>query len=32
MAVYAGPDLIEDGLIFCIDPGNSKSWNGSSLL
>ena len=32
MAVYAGPDLIEDGLIFCIDPGNPKSWNGSSLL
>jgi len=32
MAVFSGPDLIEDGLIFLIDPGNLKSWNGTTLI
>lgn len=32
MAVFSGPDISEDGLIFCIDPGNSKSWNGFNLV
>ena len=29
MSVYAGPNIIEDGLILCIDASNSKSYPGT---
>jgi len=29
MSVIGGPDIVEDGLIFYIDPGNTKSYSGS---
>ena len=32
MAVAAGPNLIEDGLIFCIDAANPKSYPGSGNI
>lgn len=30
MAVYAGPDNIEDGLVFLVDANNSKSYTGTN--
>lgn len=29
MAVAAGPDAVEDGLVLCLDAGNSRSYPGS---
>lgn len=29
MGVFAGPEINENGLIFCIDPANTKSYVGS---
>lgn len=29
MAVNAGPDIIEDGLVLCLDAGNRRSYPGS---
>jgi hypothetical protein len=29
MSVYGGPDIVTDGLVFCVDPANSKSYSGS---
>ena len=29
MGVFAGPDIIEDGLVTLLDAGNSKSYSGS---
>jgi|9_EtaG_2_1085328.scaffolds.fasta_scaffold07313_5 hypothetical protein len=29
MGAYAGPNVIEDGLVFAIDAGNTKSYPGS---
>jgi hypothetical protein len=29
MAVYGGPDIVTDGLVLCLDAGNSKSYPGS---
>lgn len=29
MSVYAGPEIVNNGLFFYIDPGNAKSWTGS---
>jgi hypothetical protein len=29
MAVSAGPDIIEDGLVLCLDAGNRRSYPGS---
>ena len=29
MAVYRGPDIVTDGLVLCLDAGNSKSYPGS---
>jgi hypothetical protein len=29
MAASSGPDLIDDGLIFCVDAKNTKSYSGS---
>lgn len=28
MAVYGGPDIVSDGLVLCLDAGNSKSYPG----
>jgi hypothetical protein len=28
MPVTAGPNIVTDGLIFCVDPANKESWNG----
>jgi hypothetical protein len=32
MAVYAGPDIVEDGLVLCLDAGNRRSYPGSGTL
>lgn len=29
MSVYAGPEIINDGLILCLDAGNTKSYSGT---
>jgi len=29
MAVYGGPDIVTDGLVFCVDAANKKSYSGS---
>ena len=29
MGVSAGPNIIEDGLLFAVDPANTKSYSGS---
>jgi len=29
MGVYSGPDIVEDGLVLCLDAGNAKSYLGS---
>jgi hypothetical protein len=29
MAIYGGPDIVTDGLVLCLDAGNSKSYPGS---
>jgi hypothetical protein len=29
MAVYGGPDIVTDGLVLCLDAGNSKSYPGT---
>ena len=29
MAASSGPDIIDDGLIFCVDAKNRKSYSGS---
>jgi hypothetical protein len=29
MGAYAGPDISANGLVFCIDPSNSKSYSGT---
>ena len=29
MGVYGGPDIVEDGLVLCLDAGNSRSYSGS---
>ena len=29
MGAYAGPDVVEDGLVLCLDAGNTKSYSGS---
>lgn len=29
MAVHAGPDIVSDGLIFCIDAGDDRSYSGT---
>ena len=29
MGVYGGPDIVEDGLVLCLDAGNIKSYSGS---
>ena len=29
MAASSGPDIIDDGLIFCVDAKNTKSYPGS---
>ena len=29
MGVFAGPDIIEDGLVTLLDAENSKSYSGS---
>ena len=29
MGVYAGPDIVENGLVLCLDAANSKSYPGS---
>ena len=31
MAVYAGPDIVEDGLVLCLDAANLKSYPGSGV-
>ena len=28
MPVTAGPNIVTDGLVFCVDPANKESWNG----
>jgi len=28
MAVNSGPNIVDDGLVFYIDPANTDSWNG----
>ena len=29
MSVYAGPEIVNDGLVLCLDAGNSRSYPGS---
>ena len=29
MGAYSGPDVVEDGLVLCLDAGNTKSYGGS---
>lgn len=29
MSIYGGPDIITDGLVFCLDAANSKSYPGT---
>jgi len=29
MGAYVGPDVVEDGLVLCLDAGNTKSYSGS---
>jgi len=29
MSVYAGPEIVNDGLVLCLDAGNAKSYPGS---
>ena len=29
MALFAGPDIVEDGLMLCLDAGNSRSYPGT---
>ena len=29
MSVAAGPNIIEKGLVLCLDAGNKKSYSGS---
>ena len=29
MGAYSGPDIVEDGLVLCLDAGNAKSYLGS---
>ncbi len=29
MSIYGGPDIITDGLVFCLDAANTKSYPGS---
>jgi hypothetical protein len=32
MSVYAGPNIVENGLILCLDAGNRKSYSGSGTI
>lgn len=32
MSASAGPDIIEDGLVLCLDAGNRKSYPGSGTI
>jgi hypothetical protein len=32
MSASAGPDIITDGLVFCLDAGNRKSYSGSGTV
>ena len=32
MGAAAGPDIIEDGLILCLDAGNRQSYAGSGTV
>jgi hypothetical protein len=29
VGVFAGPEVVEDGLVLCLDAGNPKSYPGS---
>ena len=29
MGVFAGPEIVEDGLVLALDAGNTKSYPGS---
>jgi hypothetical protein len=31
MSVYAGPEIVNDGLVLCLDAANSKSYPGSGI-
>ena len=31
MGVFAGPEIVEDGLVLCLDAGNTKSYPGSGI-
>ena len=30
MGVKSGPNFVRDGLVFAIDLGSTRSWNGTS--
>jgi hypothetical protein len=32
MSVYAGPEIVNDGLVLCLDAGNSRSYPGSGTI
>ena len=32
MGAAAGPDIIEDGLVLCLDAGNRASYTGSGTV
>lgn len=32
MAVYGGPEVVTDGLVLCLDGGNSRSYPGSGTV
>jgi hypothetical protein len=32
MAVYGGPEVVSDGLVLCLDAGNSRSYPGSGTV
>jgi hypothetical protein len=32
MSAAAGPDIIQDGLVLCLDAGNKKSYSGSGTV
>ena len=32
MGVFAGPDIVENGLVLCLDAGNRKSYSGSGTV
>jgi len=32
MSCAGGPDLVQDGLVLCLDAGNRKSYSGSGTV